>query len=99
MHTSPNNVLSQPALLQIIDDVTEVTNIGQAYTHLYPEQRFQEALTDLLQQRLGENQSDLTAHRIEEQIRDDFAGGDTILLRGWVLARTEAMQCALFSLT
>jgi hypothetical protein len=36
---------------------------------------------------------------IENQIRDDFAAGRTVLVDGWVLSATEARQCALFSLT
>ena len=33
-----------------------------------------------------------------DQVRDDFANGRTVLVNGWVLAVTEARQCALFSL-
>jgi hypothetical protein len=35
---------------------------------------------------------------IENQIRDDFAAGRTVLVDGWVLSATEVRQCALFSL-
>ena len=36
---------------------------------------------------------------IDEQVRDDFAAGRTIVISGWVLSRTEARQCALYSLS
>lgn len=36
---------------------------------------------------------------IEDQIREDFADGRTVLIDGWVLSVTEARQAALFSLT
>jgi hypothetical protein len=36
---------------------------------------------------------------IEEQVRDDFAAGRTVVVSGWVLSETEARQCALFSLS
>jgi len=36
---------------------------------------------------------------LDDQVRDDFASGRTVLLDGWVLAVTEARQAALFSLT
>jgi hypothetical protein len=36
---------------------------------------------------------------MEQQVRDDFAAGRTVLVEGWVLSVTEARQCALFSLS
>ena len=36
---------------------------------------------------------------IEEFVQADFENGETVVVRGWVLSRTEARQCALFSLT
>lgn len=35
---------------------------------------------------------------IEDQVRDDFAAGRTVLVDRWVLSATEARQCALFFL-
>lgn len=35
---------------------------------------------------------------IDDQIRDDFARGQTVLVDGWVLSVTEARQAALFSM-
>jgi hypothetical protein len=35
---------------------------------------------------------------VSDLVRDDFARGRTIVVRGWVLSVTEARQCALFSL-
>jgi hypothetical protein len=39
-----------------------------------------------------------TRPSMEQQVRDDFAAGRTVLVEGWVLSATEARQCALFSL-
>ena len=36
---------------------------------------------------------------VDDQVRDDFASGRTVLVDGWVLSLTEARQAALFSLT
>jgi hypothetical protein len=36
--------------------------------------------------------------KIEEQVRRDFDEGRTVLVDGWILARTEARQCALCAL-
>lgn len=35
---------------------------------------------------------------LRQQIQNDFAAGRTVIVDGWVLALTEARQCALFSL-
>jgi hypothetical protein len=35
---------------------------------------------------------------IDDQIRDDFTAGRTVVVDGWVLSVTEARQAALFSL-
>lgn len=35
----------------------------------------------------------------DEQIRDDFAKGRTVVVDGWVLSLTEARQAALYSFT
>ncbi len=36
---------------------------------------------------------------MSEKVQADFDNGETVVVRGWVLSRTEARQCALFSLT
>jgi len=36
--------------------------------------------------------------RVAELVRDDFAGGRTVVVLGWILSATEARQCALYSL-
>jgi hypothetical protein len=36
---------------------------------------------------------------LDNQVRDDFANGRTVMIDGWVLSVTEARQAALFSLT
>ena len=36
--------------------------------------------------------------QLDQLVLADFARGDTVLLHGWMLARTEARQCALCSL-
>ena len=38
------------------------------------------------------------APSVTELVRADFAHGRTVVVDGWVLAATEARQCALFSL-
>jgi len=40
----------------------------------------------------------LPRRAISHRVREDFAGGCTVVVLGWVLSVTEARQCALFSL-
>jgi len=39
-----------------------------------------------------------TQQSIADQVQGDFAQGRTVLVNGWVLAATEARQCALYSI-
>lgn len=59
-------------------------------------------ITGSLLERLGLEQSQLSAEnmalideRIESAVRQDFLDEDIIILRGWMLSRTEIMLCAL----
>ena len=40
---------------------------------------------------------DALALSIARNIKKDFVTGNTIMLDGWILSKTEARQCALFS--
>jgi hypothetical protein len=46
----------------------------------------------------GERDPATLRHSIDASpgVQDDFANGRTVIVNGWVLARTEARQCALF---
>ncbi len=41
----------------------------------------------------------ISTKKIDERIRRDFAESRVVTPAGWVLSRTEARQCALYSLT
>jgi len=43
--------------------------------------------------------SALVASQLAKKIQQDFQQDKTVVVDGWVLSRTEARQCALFSLT
>jgi hypothetical protein len=36
---------------------------------------------------------------IDKKKKEDFAKSNTVIVKGWVLSRTEARQCALYTLT
>jgi len=46
----------------------------------------------------GEADPDRLRRALDDRRRRDFAAGDTVLIDGWILARTEARLCALTTL-
>ncbi|MEX0821751.1 MAG: hypothetical protein WD021_06365 [Rhodothermales bacterium] len=91
--------LAEPGLLHILRDRESVRAIGASYRRTVP---FEDDVHVLAAQITGDmkrsggsaaNQAD-----IEKQVRRDFDRGRTVQIDGWVLSRTEARQCALFSL-
>jgi hypothetical protein len=71
----------------------EVREIGRAYRALVPAEDGRGALERAL--RPERRATWLTS---EDAVHADFAAGRVIAVRGWLLSRTEARRCALFSL-
>jgi hypothetical protein len=96
--TTDARALAQPELLVALGADT-VRGLGRRYRDLVPAERDAAALRAAilasrpLSERLG-----LTQGSMPEQIRRDFSRGQTVVLDGWLLAQTEARQCALYSL-
>jgi hypothetical protein len=82
------HTLASPELLSVVGPV-EVRDIGRAYRTLVPA----ESDRDVLEAALRDARTSPDA-----MARADFAAERTVVVRGWVLSRTEARQCALFSL-
>ena len=71
--------------------------IGRRYLSRYPDEGPPEALAaDLLRASGGGPAAARTDLRA--RVRQDFARGDTVLLDGWVLARSECHACAAVAL-
>ena len=84
--------LAHPELLGALGANT-VREIGEAYRTLVPAESDHAALETVLRAELR------AAHStIDDPVHADFAAGRVIVVRDWVLSRTEARQCALFSL-
>ena len=79
--------LETPDFLSHICDAPTIRQLGSVYRAQTPTEASRETLIRLL--RPG-----VTA----QTIKMDYANGDIVTLKGWVLSRTEARQCALFSL-
>jgi hypothetical protein len=84
--------LRRPGLLSVLGHEA-VHEIGLEYRRLAPTEADVSALRAVLLARRGPS-----SPSIASMVRSDFEAGRTVRLSGWVLAVTEARQCALFSL-
>ena len=88
----------QPQLLAMLGP-DRVRQLGTRYRASTPAENSAEALRAALARGHSRGIPLSKSGSLENQIRDDFAAGRTVLVDGWVLAVTEARQAALFSLT
>jgi hypothetical protein len=89
--------LTKPALLGILG-LERAREIGTQYRAVVPSENTVAALRDAISS--SQRQFPWIRRRsIDEQVRDDFAAGRTVVISGWVLSETEARQCALYSLS
>jgi hypothetical protein len=88
-----------PEFLISFCTIKDVIDIGVAYIKMTPAENTNLILTNLIV--VGKEtrkKSAATVEIIESKIKDDFTNKDTLIINGWVISRTEARQCALFSL-
>lgn len=95
------HALAHPGLLALFGDRRKVLEIGVAHRTAFPSERTPATLSATLLAGAGAaaHLPDTLLHeRLERQVRRDFERGHTVRLNGWILSRTEARQCALYSL-
>ncbi|MDQ6872825.1 MAG: hypothetical protein M3037_12620 [Gemmatimonadota bacterium] len=90
--------LSQPDLIEILGP-EKAREIGKQYRAAVPGENTAAALRDAISSSQHQKFPWIAGRPIEVLIRDDFAGGRTVVVGGWVLSETEARQCALYSLS
>jgi hypothetical protein len=79
--------------------IKEVIDIGMAYIKMNPAENTNPVLTNLiLAGKETPKKNDAVAEMIENKIKDDFTSKNILIINGWIISRTEARQCALFSL-
>lgn len=71
--------------------------IGRRYLGRYPDGAASQALADELS-RAGAGDPAAVRAALRARVRQDFERGDTVLLDGWVLARSECQACAALAL-
>lgn len=75
-------------------------NLGQYYLTLFPEEANYDWLTrTILPDWSTQRDSQILKQTLKIQRQKDFYEGNTVMLDGWILSRTEARLCALLALT
>jgi hypothetical protein len=96
--------ISIPEVLSRTYDEKTIKEIGLAYGKAYPDEYNMSALEGLLKKNsdgkiISASMSEAEINtQLDNQVKNDFASGQTIVLNGWVLSLTEARQCALYTL-
>ena len=88
--------VTRPESLSLIMGDNELRAVGERYRKDFPEEAKEEALLEKL---LGKDRELPTGtDDFAIRVREDFKAGRVVILDGWVMAVTEARQCALFSI-
>ncbi len=101
-HHRNNSILDKPLQLSQICDTRTIREIGLDYRLKTPAEadarRLEELLTaDSAGNPVSSSPDNLTMQELMNQkVLNDFEKGNTVVVKGWVLAVTEARQCALF---
>ena len=93
--------VAQPNFLSRLFDEITIRKTGQAYLQKTPAENEDSKLIQLLtgSDPIADSSDERAIHQyLEEKIKKDFEEGKTVMVNGWVLAVTEARQCALYSL-
>lgn len=99
--SATQQTMSQPIFLSRLFDKDMIKNAGKTYLKKTPAENNDKKLIQLLvsDNAIANSNNEKAIHQyLNKKIKYDFETGNTILIKGWVLAVTEARQCALFSL-
>ena len=88
---------------EIFQNPAAARTIGRAYMQICPPRALENSALRELTAQLGRDlhsvDSETLRRRLAMQIRQDFEGDETVVVNGWVLARTEARVCALLAMS
>jgi hypothetical protein len=99
LHENPVDAkLFQPQSLGQIWDMDTMNIIGLNYMLKVPKENRERILVKRLTGKIKKDSANL-AMSLDQQVKEDFISGNTVMVDGWILSVTEARQCALFSLT
>lgn len=97
----PACVTGDPDLSAAIDGLISQRNsaaiIGEAYLAQFENERSADILMSKIRESLLADTKCIDEHTLLGRIRTDFERGDVVNLHGWLLSRTEARLCALYT--
>ncbi|MGB5404483.1 MAG: hypothetical protein WBN13_10950 [Robiginitalea sp.] len=94
---SYDGLILEPEYLSYIMDGQSIYDLGSLYLEQTPGERSERELLSLLPAQ-DETSNDALLAEIRKDITVDYENDDVICIDGWILSKTEARQCALFSL-
>jgi len=94
----PDVADDRPNLLEMLGP-DRVRMIGKQYLASKPAETTADALRSAISKSRHESRVPLMPRSLDDQVREDFINGHTVLVDGWVLSITEARQSALFALS
>ncbi|MFT4832369.1 MAG: hypothetical protein ACI815_002022 [Psychroserpens sp.] len=92
------NPLYEPRILSTILEPSEIVEMGRMYCGQFPNTGMEEKLQDYFKENVDTENGNLESI-LKQQVKKDYQTGNTIILDGWILSETEAVQCALFSIS
>ncbi|MCW3119031.1 MAG: hypothetical protein JWM28_3113 [Chitinophagaceae bacterium] len=93
--------VSEPVILLRILNAKSIIETGQAYLKQYPDENTKNKLRDLLLDKspvAATSNANAIHTLLNAKTVTDFNTGKTVIVNGWVFSRTEARQCALYTL-
>ncbi len=97
-----SNPLITPDLLGRFCDEKTLQEIGNTYRAMMPEENEKQKLTDLILidingKKIKASDRSGIEDLVAKKVHEDFLAHKTMIIKGWVISKTEARQCALFS--
>ncbi len=92
------NPLYEPRILTTILEPSDIVELGKMYCSQFPDNGLEKKLQGFLTGNVNTDTRDLVSI-LEQEVKKDYETGNTVVLDGWILSETEAVQCALFSIS
>lgn len=99
--STTEQAMAQPLFLSRLFDENTIKDAGKAYLKNTPSENNENKLVQLLADKnnIANSKDEEAIHQyLDKKIQQEFEAGNTVMIKGWILAVTEARQCALFSL-
>lgn len=99
--SSKNDAIARPEFISRLFNAKTIKDTGKAYLQKAASENSAAKLITLLSENssIANSKDESAIHNyLDQKIKQDFEAGNTVMVKGWILAVTEARQCALFSL-